>query len=308
MGARVQLSVRRLHAAIDAMIVTLGSVTRRVFIERSATFLSSLALSPRGRWSLRAPVSLRIGIAAPLSMPRHYRLGLELGLDEARHAATLFGGTIVDVPIATPQGIGGVLSAIIGAGDESATLAWTHRAAGSNTTYMNVSCTSDRLRRDDCSRAAFHVAPSDAMARDAVSAAKSSSTTRAESWDAALTRFGADTLNQRFLTRFREPMTPAAWNAWFAVKAIWESALRQKSGEPKQIAEYLAGDATQFDGHKGTPLSFRSWDHQLRQPLYLVGGGPPQQIPEIRGDESVREALDRLGGSARTPSCGATDE
>ena len=264
--------------------------------------LSALALFPR---SLRAPISVRIGVAAPSTMPRGQRLGLELGLDEARHAAGLFGGTIVDMPVASPERIDDTLSAIVGAEDETATIAWTRRAAAAKTIYMNVGCTSDRLRGEQCSRAAFHVVPSDAMARDAARAASDASTTHAESWEGTLTRFGADTLNQRFLTRFHEPMSSGAWNAWFAVKAIWESALRQKSGASQRIAEYLARDTTQFDGHKGTPLSFRSWDHQLRQPLYLLVAGAPRQIPEVTGDQSVRDALDRLGASTRTSSCGS---
>ena len=212
------------------MIVMLGRVTRRAFIERSAMFVSALALSPR--WSVLAPIRVRIGIATPASMPRDQQLGLELGLDEAKHAATLFGGTIVDVPFAAPERIDGAVTAVIGGGDESTTLAWIRQAAASNTIYMNVGCAADRLRQQDCSRAAFHIVPSDAMARDARGAAKASSPkVRAEAWDASLKRFGADTLNQRFSARFHEPMTSGAWSAWFAVKAIWESALRLKSAD-----------------------------------------------------------------------------
>jgi hypothetical protein len=287
------------------MIVMLGRATRRAFIERSAMFFSGLVLS--SRWPVFAPIAVRIGIASPASMPRDQQLGLELGLDEAKRAATLFGGTIVDVPIAAPERIDGALSAVIGGGDESTTLAWIRQAAASNTIYMNVGCAADRLRQQDCSRAAFHVVPSDAMARDALSAARPSSKVRAEAWDASLNRFGADTLNQRFSARFHEPMTSGAWSAWFAVKVIWESALRQKSSDARSIAEHLVRDTTQFDGHKGTPLSFRAWDHQLRQPLYLVGAGPATQVPEVKGDESVRDALDRLGGSTRAVKCGANE-
>ena len=285
------------------MIVRLGRITRRSFVARSATFFSGLALSPLTRWSTSAPIALRIGVATP-GLSRDQRLGLELGLDEARHAATLFGGTIVDVPVASPDRANDIFSAIIGGGDESAALNWTRHAARTNTIYMNVGCTSDRLRRGNCSPTAFHVVPSDAMARDALAAAGASSNAHAEAWDASLNRFGADTLNQRFLTRFHDSMTSGSWAAWFAVKAIWESALRQKSADAKQIAEYLVRDTTQFDGHKGTPLSFRSWDHQLRQPIYVVSlGNQPRQMPELTGDDSVRDALDRLGRSTRAASC-----
>jgi hypothetical protein len=133
------------------MIVMIAEVTRRTFVARSVGYLSAITLLGRGRWFPHGPFTVRIGIAAPGAMPRDQRLGLELGLDEARHAATLFGGTIVDVPILSSERIDGVLSAIIGAADESATLAWTRRAALSNTIYMNVGCPSDRLRQEDCS-------------------------------------------------------------------------------------------------------------------------------------------------------------
>ena len=288
------------------MIVRLDRVTRRAFVERSALLLSALVLSPPKRWMSRAAITVRIGVAVPASMPRDERMGLELGLDEARHAAGLFGGTIVDVPFAAPERIDGALTAIIGDGDASTSLAWIRRAAKSNTIYMNVGCPADRLRQQDCSRSAFHIAPSDAMARDALGAARATNA-RAEVWDPSLNRFGADTLNQRFLTRFHEPMTSRAWSAWFAVKVIWESALRQKSGDAGQIAQYLVRDTTQFDGHKGVPLSFRAWDHQLRQPLYVVGAGPAKQVPDVTGDESVRDALDRLGRSTRTATCPANE-
>jgi hypothetical protein len=306
-------SARPLHAAKLAMIVMLGPITRRAFVTRSATLFSAFAVRPMRRWYQSSAIALRIGVAMPTSMAHEHRLGLELGLDEARHAAALFGGTIVDVPLESPSANAETLSAIVGGGDESFALAWARHAAQSSTIYMNVGCTSDRLRTEDCAPAAFHVAPSDTMSRDAIRAAGSPPNAHARAWDSSLSRFGADTLNQRFLTRFREPMTAGAWAAWFAVKAVWESALRQRSGDAVRIAEHLVRETTQFDGHKGTPLSFRSWDHQLRQPLYVASGDGGKtiqlkQVPEPTSDESIRDALDRLGGSKRTAACGVGHE
>ena len=291
--------------ARSPMIVMLGGITRRTFVERSAKFFLMRALLSR------ATIALRIGVASPMSHDQ--RLGLDLGLDEARHAAALFGGTIVDIPLSSPRASDGTLSAIIGGGDESSALMWIRGATQARTIYLNVGATSDRLRGADCARAAFHVVPSDAMARDAIGVAGGGATARAEAWDGSLTRFGADTLNQRFLTRFHEPMTSDGWASWFAVKVLWESALRQRSGDASRIAEYLAADSTQFDGHKGSPLSFRSWDHQLRQPLYVTSPGAGKlarvnEVPEITGDVPARDALDRLGASTRTSTCGNRNE
>ena len=117
-------------------------------------------------------------------------------------------------------------------------------------------------------------------------------------------RFGADTLNDRFRKRFGESMTSVAWTSWFAVKVLWEASLRMKSADAKQIAEYLTRDTTQFDGHKGRPLSFRPWDHQLRQFLYANVAGRPVDVPRSPLPETTsREFLDKLGATAATTTC-----
>ena len=104
-------------------------------------------------------------------------------------------------------------------------------------------------------------------------------------------------------------MDGPAWAGWMAVKALWEASLRARSVEPNALRAWLERGATQLDGHKGWPLSFRPWDHQLRQPLYLVSTSGDAtrvlgEVPERRGEEgSSRELLDRLGGGASTSTC-----
>src|SRR5689334_7374766 len=107
-----------------AMIVMLNRLTRRAFVARSASFVSTLVLHRRlSPW--RTPIVLRVGVLSQDgSMSPAHRLGLELGLDEARHAATLFGGSIVDVPLHDLPAADANLSAIIGGGDEPSALAW----------------------------------------------------------------------------------------------------------------------------------------------------------------------------------------
>ena len=93
-------------------------------------------------------------------------------------------------------------------------------------------------------------------------------------WHGSLERFGADQLNQRYRRVFHWAMEESAWGGWAAMKIAVEAAIRAGSGEPSAIAAYLAGGAAEFDGQKGWPLSFRPWDHQLRQPIYLAEGAP----------------------------------
>jgi ABC transporter substrate binding protein (PQQ-dependent alcohol dehydrogenase system) len=101
-------------------------------------------------------------------------------------------------------------------------------------------------------------------------------------------------------------MSAPAWAGWFAVKALWEASLRAGSLEPSRLGEYLARPATRFDGHKGWPLSFRPWDHQLRQPMYLVRGErllgevPTRSAPD---EASSSQQLDRLGEDEAASRC-----
>jgi hypothetical protein len=74
------------------------------------------------------------------------------------------------------------------------------------------------------------------------------------------------------------------------------------------IGQWLADDHARFDGHKGAWLTFRSWDHQLRQPLYVVrleGGKvtPLSEVPRIAADLTSKESLDRLGDVTPGGSC-----
>jgi hypothetical protein len=262
---------------------------------------------PRRTQPIPVAPALRIGVVQTATNPsRDHELGITLGVDEARHAAQLFGGSIETVPVARPTDENRRLSAIIGGNDDDCA-AWGAHAAKMGNVYMNVCCTADALRGTQCSAAAFHVVPSDAMYRDAIAMTGGSTGDEAAAWDSSLSRFGADTLNQRFRTRFQTGMTSLAWAAWMAVKILWESALRQKSAEGSAIAIYLMRDSTQFDGHKGQPLSFRPWDHQLRQPIYVLSKDENKrrrvrEVPELTSG-SLRDALDGLGNNRASSAC-----
>src|SRR4051812_2689040 len=166
--------------------------TRRAFIQRASALAFAMP-TLRGSGSGRATV-LRIGIIDGADADRLD--GAQLGVEEARHAAALFGGDIQLTKIA--EGGASPFAIIIGDGDAER-CARLARAA----LLMNVSCTTDALRGAQCAPALFHVAPSEAMLRDG----RSASDDEAVAWDASLERFGADTLNQRFQSRFGRPMS-----------------------------------------------------------------------------------------------------
>lgn len=296
---------------------------RRFLISLAGATTGLLAVWPargRGLFAREAGqpsrVSLRLGLALSRSGPSSARVrsltrGAQLGAEEASHAARLFGGT-VDLTIADDarrlvEGHG--VHALIGGADEADCSRLGAVASSTGVPFFNVGCVDDVLRGAGCDRRTFHVAASSSMQRDAAALANAPATTGdVAMWHESLERFGAGQLNARFRDRFGSGMDSDTWAAWFAVKIVAETALRTRTTDPAALIAALERPGARFDGHKGRPLTFRSWDHQLRQPLYLVGrGADSAEVIEVpgRGGEGMTaaEQLDQLGISASESAC-----
>lgn len=117
----------------------------------------------------------------------------------------------------------------------------------------------------------------------------------AEIWHWSWERHGAPQLNSRFEKAAGRRMTGIDWASWIAVKAVVQSVLRTKSTEYAALRDYLLGDKMNLDGFKGNPLSFRSWDRQLRQPLLLTTANAVIERAPIRGFLHRLNDLDTLG-------------
>jgi len=138
---------------------------------------------------------------------------------------------------------------------------------------------------------------------------------RAVLWDPAVRFAGALELNSRFAARWKHPLDGPAWAAWCAIKILGEVALRAQTTDPAQVVRYLESDRAVLDGHKGIVLTFRRWDHQLRQPLEMVrlqrdsgdllgAAEPVGGIPNVNAPgRDPRQVLDQLGDLAPESTC-----
>jgi ABC-type branched-subunit amino acid transport system substrate-binding protein len=301
-----------------------GRMNRRDLLQLMGAWSAAMALRPLlPRVANQRAVTLRLVVLSPREQTpalTNRDLGITLGIDEAKHAATMFGGTVeattatadssAHVSRAVSDAAGSTpISALLGGEDIESCLALASLATARHCVHVNVTCTSDALRNGECRRRSFHVAPSDAMLRDAVTGVTRDET-NVTAWHPALERYGADTLNRRFEARFNRPMTAEAWCGWIAVKVLWESTLRARSTDAGTIIRYLESERASFDGHKGRPLGFRPWDHQLRQPVYVERGGAPiiEMPASTTADEPSREVLDRIGTPAARSVCRWTSE
>ncbi len=125
----------------------------------------------------------------------------------------------------------------------------------------------------------------------------------AVAWHAQFERFGAPQVSRRFAKATRRPMTAHDWSAWMAGKALVGAAVAAPKGPNAAWAQALA--KTPVDGSKGTAMTFRAWDGQLRQTLLLTDGqGVISQAP-IEGLLHPSNVLDTLGADAPEKLCKA---
>lgn len=139
-------------------------------------------------------------------------------------------------------------------------------------------------------------------------------------WDTTLERFGADDLNERYVSRNAEPMESASWATYAAVMSVYAAARAGAAFDAEALVAFLTDPATEIDLGKGPGTSFRAWDNQLRQPLYLVQVDPDAswgsavstrvalasvvgQVPELGDGVDPRPLLDLLGDDETTTGC-----
>jgi ABC transporter substrate binding protein (PQQ-dependent alcohol dehydrogenase system) len=128
----------------------------------------------------------------------------------------------------------------------------------------------------------------------------------AQAWAPHFERYGAPQLARRFMRVAQRPLTSVDWAAYMATKALLQAALEQAATpSAAQITKALTRADFTLDGFKGVRLSFRGWDHQLRQPLLLGDGVGVVGSAPVDGVMHPKNVLDTLGADAAESACKA---
>lgn len=122
-------------------------------------------------------------------------------------------------------------------------------------------------------------------------------------WHWAWERHGAPQLNGRFLKKAKRLMSGYDWSAWMAVKTISEALLRTRSREFGPLSAFILGNEIVLDGFKGHRLSYRPWNRQLRQPLFLTTGEWVIARAPLDGFLHATNNLDTLGFDDKDSEC-----
>jgi ABC transporter substrate binding protein (PQQ-dependent alcohol dehydrogenase system) len=130
----------------------------------------------------------------------------------------------------------------------------------------------------------------------------------AVAWDSAFREYAARGIQYRFFLSASREMTERDYGSWLAASVIGEAIMRGNVSDAPGVRKFLLSDQFSVPANKGEGLTFRRWDHQLRQPLLLFG---PHQLvtmwPQDAG-HGGHLATDKLGFDSEHSLCHLGDQ
>lgn len=124
-----------------------------------------------------------------------------------------------------------------------------------------------------------------------------------QAWHPQWERHGGPQLSRRFYKVAQRPMQGHDWAAWIAVKAVAAVLVDGPQDNIAQQLKRLRSGTVYVDGFKGPRLSFRPWDGQLRQPLFLSHGDGVVGLAPLDGVLHPTEVMDTLGMDEKESAC-----
>jgi ABC transporter substrate binding protein (PQQ-dependent alcohol dehydrogenase system) len=91
----------------------------------------------------------------------------------------------------------------------------------------------------------------------------------ASSWHPASEQWGGSQIQNRFEKAAGRRMLSKDMSAWTAVRVVGEAATRTDSAEEAKVEAYIRDPQFSIAAFKGQKLTFRPWNQQLRQPIFL---------------------------------------
>lgn len=127
----------------------------------------------------------------------------------------------------------------------------------------------------------------------------------AVTWSPVIEQWGAAQLQSRFEETAGRSMQSQDYAAWAAVRAIGEAVTRTNSSDPRVLRDYLLSDKFELAGFKGRPMTFRTWNGQLRQPIAIAH--PRALVAQAPLDGFLHQSneLDSLGLDRPESTCEA---
>ncbi|PHS73728.1 MAG: branched-chain amino acid ABC transporter substrate-binding protein [Cycloclasticus sp.] len=122
-------------------------------------------------------------------------------------------------------------------------------------------------------------------------------------WHRTHERWGAVQMQNRFYKQAGRWMNDIDYASWLAVRTIGEAVTRAKSVEPQKLKAFILSEEFSVAGFKGTKLTFRTWNNQLRQPVLLATARSIVSVMPHKEFLHPRTYLDTLGYDKPESNC-----
>ncbi|WP_234820059.1 MULTISPECIES: ABC transporter substrate-binding protein [Sinorhizobium] len=125
-------------------------------------------------------------------------------------------------------------------------------------------------------------------------------------WHPASEQWGGTQIQNRFAKANGRRMLSKDMAAWTAARIVGEAATRTQSADPETLAAYIRSDDFSLAAFKGQKLTFRKWNWQLRQPIFLGDGRSVVSTSPQEGFLHQVSELDTLGVDQPETKCALT--
>jgi ABC transporter substrate binding protein (PQQ-dependent alcohol dehydrogenase system) len=125
----------------------------------------------------------------------------------------------------------------------------------------------------------------------------------AVAWNSLFKEYAARGMQYRFFLTASRNMTERDYGNWLAASIIGEAVMRSGKADAAAIKSYFLSDRFSIPAFKGEGLSFRRWDHQLRQPVLLFGPRTLVSMWPQDGSDHIKLQTDTLGYDEAQTAC-----
>ncbi|GLS28999.1 ABC transporter, substrate binding protein, PQQ-dependent alcohol dehydrogenase system [Mesorhizobium albiziae] len=124
-----------------------------------------------------------------------------------------------------------------------------------------------------------------------------------QAWHPASEQWGGTQIQNRFAKASGRRMLSKDMAAWTAVRILGEAATRTQGADPEKIVDFVRSENFSIAAFKGQKLTFRKWNQQLRQPIFLGDNRSVVSTSPQEGFLHQVSELDTLGVDQPETKC-----
>lgn len=125
----------------------------------------------------------------------------------------------------------------------------------------------------------------------------------AVAWHRSYEQYAGTQFQDSFEKQANRTATERDYTAWLGLRAFGEAATRSGGTDVAHIRDYIGSDRFKVAGFKGQQMSFRNWDHQLRQPILIASARALVSMSPQEGFLHEKYPTDTLGFDAPETKC-----